>query len=184
MPQLPPRPDLDQLRRRAKDRVRAARGGDSEALRWIGEVGAGLTLAAAQLRLAGDHGFASWAELQLEVSRRLVLDLRDPDALAGFIGGRPELATADLANWQDHPDGGWPLAEASVQVGLRALVMAADHQRLDVIDALAAAGTPIDARTRSSGVTLSASRRPTDAPLVSVCYSRTAPTHRAVTLTG
>ena len=46
VPALPPRPDLDQLRRIAKDRLRAARGGDPDAAAWIAEVGAGLTLSA------------------------------------------------------------------------------------------------------------------------------------------
>ncbi len=39
----------------------------------------------------------------------------------------------------------WLTATVPVQVRVRALVMAADHQRLDTIRELAAAGTPIDA---------------------------------------
>lgn len=109
MPALPPRPDLDQLRRIAKERLREARRGDPDAVRWIGEVGAGGTLAAAQLRLARDHGFASWPELQLEVARRRVLDLHDADALAAFVADHPELAATDLKHWPDHPEGASPL---------------------------------------------------------------------------
>lgn len=236
MPALPPRPDLDQLRRIAKERLREARGGDPDAIRWIGDVGAGRTLAAAQLRLARDHGFASWPEMQLEVARRRVLDLHDADALAAFVADHPELAAADLKHWRDHPKGASPLSylamarydtarhawrdvtgtaaaahvliaagadldatarhdaggvpggsallhaavfgmvdvvdvlvaagarvrsiEEAAAAGditgwlspgtppearLRALIMAADHQRLGVIDALIAAGTPVDA---------------------------------------
>ncbi|MGC4954651.1 DUF5990 family protein [Actinomadura citrea] len=40
--------------------------------------------------------------------------------------------------------GAWPLARCTPQSRLRALAFAADHQRLDVIDALVAAGTPIN----------------------------------------
>lgn len=40
---------------------------------------------------------------------------------------------------------GWPIAGATNDERIRALIMAADHQRLDVIDALLDAGTPIDA---------------------------------------
>ncbi len=40
---------------------------------------------------------------------------------------------------------GWLTADTLPQAQLRALIMAADHQRLDVIDALIAAGTPVDA---------------------------------------
>jgi len=109
VPALPPRPDLDQLRRIAKDRLRAARGGDPDAVRWIGEVGAGLTLSAAQLRLARDYGFAGWPALQLEVARRRVLDLHDAQALAAFIADHPDLATTQLEHWRDHPKGASPL---------------------------------------------------------------------------
>jgi hypothetical protein len=109
VPALPPRPDQNQLRRIAKDRLRAARNGDADAAVWIGEVGVGLTLAAAQLRLARDHGFASWPALQLEVARRRVLDLHDDDALAAFIADHPDLATAELTRWRDHPKGASPL---------------------------------------------------------------------------
>jgi uncharacterized protein len=45
----------------------------------------------------------------------------------------------------------WPPARADHQSRLRALVFAADHGRLDVIDQLVAAGTPVnepDARWR------------------------------------
>jgi uncharacterized protein len=41
--------------------------------------------------------------------------------------------------------GGWSLADAPEQERINALIMAADHQRLDVIDQLLDAGTPIDA---------------------------------------
>ena len=40
---------------------------------------------------------------------------------------------------------GWPIADATTDEAVRALIMAADHQRLDVIDALLDAGTPVDA---------------------------------------
>jgi uncharacterized protein len=109
MPALPPRPDLDQLRRIAKDRLRAARGGDADAAAWIREVGTGLTLSAAQLRLARHYRFSSWPALVLEVSRRQVLDLHDADTLAAFIADRPDLATTALQNWRDHPKGASPL---------------------------------------------------------------------------
>jgi uncharacterized protein len=46
--------------------------------------------------------------------------------------------------------GDW-LADAPAEARLRALVMAADHQRLDVIDQLVAAGTPVDATDAAFG---------------------------------
>jgi uncharacterized protein len=46
--------------------------------------------------------------------------------------------------------GDW-LADAPAEARFRALVMAADHQRLDVIDQLIAAGTPVDATDTAFG---------------------------------
>lgn len=39
---------------------------------------------------------------------------------------------------------GWPIADANEEERLRALIMAADHQRLNVVDEILNAGTPID----------------------------------------
>lgn len=59
-------------------------------------------------------------------------------AAGARIGSISEAAAAgDIAGWL-HPD-------TSQEDRVRALVMAADHQRLDVIDQLLDAGTPIDA---------------------------------------
>ena len=69
---LPPRPSLDQLRRRAKELRDAARPGDPAALGRITvhapEARAGMvTLAAAQLAIAREHGYPSWPRLAAEV---------------------------------------------------------------------------------------------------------------------
>ena len=63
---LPARPHLDQLRHQARDLLRAARAGDASAARRIQAVSARLTLAAAQLVVARDYGFPSWARLKAE----------------------------------------------------------------------------------------------------------------------
>ena len=70
MPQLPDRPDLAQLRRQARELQRAAAGGDPGARRRIQPVSAATTLSAAQLALAREYGFASWARLKEEAERR------------------------------------------------------------------------------------------------------------------
>jgi hypothetical protein len=70
MSSLPDRPDLAQLRRQARELQRAAAGGDPGALRRIQPVSAGTTLSAAQLTVAREHGFASWARLKDEAERR------------------------------------------------------------------------------------------------------------------
>ena len=145
MPALPPRPDLDQLRRIAKERLRAARTGDAAAMGWIGEVRAGVTLAAAQLRLARHYGFASWPAMQLEVARRRVLDLHDATALAAFVADHPDLATAELEHWRDHPKGASPLGYVAM-----ARYDTSNHTWRDVAGTgaaahvLIAAGAPVD----------------------------------------
>src|SRR5258708_7759751 len=72
---LPPRPSLDQLRRRAKELRDAARSGDPAALGRITArapaAGPGtVTLAAAQLAIAREHGYPSWPQLVAEVRAR------------------------------------------------------------------------------------------------------------------
>ncbi len=72
---LPDRPDLDQLRRQAKELRNAARDGDAEALarlRACHPAGAPVTLAAAQLVVAREHGHASWPQLKAAVEERLM----------------------------------------------------------------------------------------------------------------
>jgi ankyrin repeat protein len=70
MPTLPSHPNLDQLRRQAKELLRAAQTGDPDATRRIGSVSDRLTLSAAQLALAREYGFASWHRLKDEVDPR------------------------------------------------------------------------------------------------------------------
>jgi ankyrin repeat protein len=72
---LPPRPSLDQLRRRAKELRDAARSGDPSALARITTRTPAarpetVTLAAAQLAIAREHGYPSWPQLAAEVQAR------------------------------------------------------------------------------------------------------------------
>ena len=70
MPTLPLYPDLDQLRHQAKDLLRAAQSGDTDSIFRVRAVSDTLTLAAAQLALAREYGFASWPGLKEEVEAR------------------------------------------------------------------------------------------------------------------
>lgn len=63
MRRLPDRLDLDQLRRQAKELHRARSARPQPRTKST-------TLAAAQLALAREYGFKSWAELKHEVERR------------------------------------------------------------------------------------------------------------------
>ena len=63
---LPARPSLEQLRKRAKDLLRAARSADESAIKRLHSGGARHhppRLADAQHALAREHGFASWPDL-------------------------------------------------------------------------------------------------------------------------
>jgi ankyrin repeat protein len=72
---LPPQPDLDQLRRRAKELRDAARSGDPAAQGRItthspAVTPGAVTLAAAQLAVAREHGYPGWPRLVAEVKAR------------------------------------------------------------------------------------------------------------------
>lgn len=69
-----------------------------------------LNLSSAQLAVAREHGFASWARLKTEVLRRKILTDRDVDRLAGVLAEHPELATEQMRHWCDHPLGPTPLS--------------------------------------------------------------------------
>jgi ankyrin repeat protein len=70
MADLPARPSLDRLRREARDLLRAAQSGDPAAVGRIRAVSDAMTLASAQLALAREYGYVSWARLKTEVSAR------------------------------------------------------------------------------------------------------------------
>jgi len=102
MADLPARPDLGQLRHRAKDLLRAAQRGDTDAVARINAVSSRHILSSAQLALAREYGFASWARLKLEVERRDILNSRDLSRLAALLAAHPELATTRMEHWSDH----------------------------------------------------------------------------------
>jgi hypothetical protein len=69
--ELPGRPNLDQLRRQARELLRAAADGQPSALTRIRAISERVSLSAAQLAVAREYGFASWPALHAEVQRRL-----------------------------------------------------------------------------------------------------------------
>ena len=75
--QLPSRPDLEQLKRQAKELQQAAH----------------LPLHEAQTRLARDYGFASWNKLREEVeARTLAFDAAITEFIQAATDGRPDRA--------------------------------------------------------------------------------------------
>lgn len=57
MPELPARPDLNQLRRQARELLRAAATGEASAVARLRAVSDRVTLSSAQLAIARDYGF-------------------------------------------------------------------------------------------------------------------------------
>jgi hypothetical protein len=147
MPDLPARPDLNQLRHQAKDLLRAAQRGDSAAVARIRAVCDRIILSSAQLALAREYGFASWARAKLEVERRDILNGRDLSRLTRLLAEHPELATTEMEHWADRQRGE-PLGYITM--------MRFNHDRLglprelpgtgEIARALIDAGTPVDGR--------------------------------------
>ena len=97
MPQLPDRPNLDQLRRQARELHRAAARGDTPALGRLHAVSPRVTLSTAQLALAREYGFPSWNRLRSEVQHRRGHappsrpEMTAPELITGQYADRPQL---------------------------------------------------------------------------------------------
>lgn len=147
MTDLPTRPDMGQLRNQAKDLLRAANNGDSDADSRIRKVSDRLTLSSAQLALARDYGFASWPKLKVEVERRRLLDNGDLHGLTSLLADDPELATAPMEHWCDHPLGAPPLSYVSMmRYDTSRLVWRNVTGTAEMAKALIEAGAPVDGR--------------------------------------
>ena len=144
MPQLPDRPDIEQLRRQARELQRATQGGDADALRRVRMVLDKVTLSTAQLALAREYGFPSWRRLREEVAL-----LQGPERDA--TGPVPPLPS--VRSWRDDPEWSDELVDAQY----------ADRPRLrpvlDAVLARASALGPVTAAARKTCVSLVSPRR-------------------------
>jgi hypothetical protein len=148
MAQLPDRPDIDQLRRQARELHRAAHGGDPGALRRLRAVSDKVTLSTAQLALARDYGFSSWRRLRDEVDhRRTLAEGLERDATG------PGPAPSAVWSWREDPEWSDDLVDGQY----------ADRSQLrPVLDAVLAAASalgPVTAAARRSCVSLVSPRR-------------------------
>lgn len=114
--------------------ITAASYGDADVARVLVEAGADLDAVAAP-----DAGGVPEGTAVLHAAVFGMTEVLDVLVAAGAkIRAIEEAAAAgDVSDWLTD--------ETPLEARIRALVMAADHERLDVIDALLAAGTPIDA---------------------------------------
>jgi hypothetical protein len=113
---LPERPDAGQLRRMAKELRAAVRAGDRDAIQRLGvhvdADPATVSLSAAQLVVAREHGFASWPRLMehLEARRLPVLSSLSPRravAASALDDGQTVVLAARVTSIvSDAPDGG------------------------------------------------------------------------------
>ncbi|HEY3703001.1 MAG TPA: ankyrin repeat domain-containing protein, partial [Acidimicrobiales bacterium] len=116
---LPERPDLDQLRRQAKELRDAARNGDPGAVDRLARhhpsaPPAVVTLAAAQLVIARELGFASWPQLKAAVDAHAAPERQAEVLVAASIEGRRREAESIL---EAVPDVGHYSLEAAAVLG-------------------------------------------------------------------
>ena len=95
MPELPERADIDQVRRQARELLRAAVAGEPQAAAALSAVSNRPTLTAAQLAIAREHGFRSWPALRAEIESRRQSIEWSPRADAGQL----EAPGTPLARW-------------------------------------------------------------------------------------
>jgi hypothetical protein len=100
--------DLDQLRRQAKDLLRAARTGDAAALKRILAVETRLTLGSAQLAIAREKGFPSWPKMKAEFER---IQAEDPDLESDEVDDADWADDTDLPGFRGWTDQGTPIQE-------------------------------------------------------------------------
>ena len=152
---LPERPDLHQLRRQAKELRDAARRDDPDAIERFARHHSGalqgtVTLAAAQLVIAGELGFASWPQLKAAIETHAATPERRAEVfVAASIEGRMREAVSILDAVPD-------IARYSLEVAVVLGDAAQVGERLAVDSAAAVA---IDEVRGWS-------------PLLYVCYSR------------
>jgi len=86
MPELPFPPDLDQLRRQARELLRAAAQGEPDSLARLHAVSDRVVLSAAQLAVAREYGFGSWPALKTAVERDRSIDLSAKPPAPAAVG--------------------------------------------------------------------------------------------------
>ena len=179
MPSLPARPDLDQLRRQAKDLLRAAKRGDPDAMARLRAVSGQMILDSARLAVAREHGFAGWSALKTEVDRREILDRCDVARLEVLLAKQPALASTQMRSWCDHPGGASPLGYvAMLRYDITRGVWRDVPGAAAVAAVLLAAGAPVDGEPGDSETPLITAAGYGDAEVARVSSSRPAPTSR------
>ena len=144
MSELPDRPDLDQLRRQARELLRAAADGEPRAITRLRAVSGRVTLSAAQLAIAREHGCPSWPALGAEVRRRRrMLESAGRQVQGGDVRDRLD-ARADRWSF----GGGTAIGTSAGLLFPEVLVVGAGHAVLDASLMSSGTGEPAAARAR------------------------------------
>lgn len=125
--QLPSHPDIEQLRRQAKELREAYLAGREDAVREVeahyrDPDPAHFALHDAQLALARAYGFAGWTKLKAYVDgvtvRRLADAVRgnDPAQVRSLLRSRPELVNMDMAEDDEHRAVHYAVLDRSVEM--------------------------------------------------------------------
>ncbi|HJQ90728.1 MAG TPA: ankyrin repeat domain-containing protein [Acidimicrobiia bacterium] len=99
---LPEFPDLEQLRRQAKDLLSVARSGEAGPGDGLAGLTGRLDLNTAQLALARRYGYGSWPRLKLEVERKSAIHHGDIEALRRMLVRNPWLAVDPVSSCFDN----------------------------------------------------------------------------------
>src|SRR5262249_41615294 len=146
MSELPDRPDLDQLRRQARELLRAAADGEPRAITRLRAVSERVTLSAAQLAIAREHGCPSWPALGAEVRRRRMLESAGRQVQGGNVRDRLDAPDAPADRWSF--GGGTAIGTSAGLLFPEVLVVGAGHAVLDASLMPAGTGEPAAARAR------------------------------------
>jgi hypothetical protein len=148
---LPSRPDLEQLRKQAKELQKSFKSGDGSAIQRVrenhpqgGDISSGRTrfsLSDAQLVLAREHGFASWPRLKAHVQETL-LSAVDPMTLV-HEALRNDDATLFRKVIERHPDLKARINQPAEEGFHSPIITLARSRRM--LDAMLAAGADINA---------------------------------------
>jgi len=145
MSELPDRPDLDQLRRQARELLRAAASGEARAVTRLRAVSERVTLSAAQLAVAREHGCPSWPALKTEVERRRRMS---GSAASPPLPGGDERGSLHAPEERWSFGGATAIESAAGMLFPQALVVGAGHAVLDASLLPPGNGQPASARRR------------------------------------
>jgi ankyrin repeat protein len=149
--ELPAKPNLDHLKKQAKDLLREVQQGDAAATERFRSfvsfhTAASLKLADAQHVIARDYGFATWPKLKEHVES-LTRVLEPAEVLCAAIRASDAGKTAHVL--ADHPELKAHLNEplANYGAGMQALLAAVQRSDRNTIDVLLQSGADINARS-------------------------------------